>query len=160
MEASQQAATIQPKPAPLSIQQRPPFDEAVSYQSRPSLDTNYSMPSPVYTDFQESPMFRNTSPFSPWSGTDDFLGPAHALDLTAHYMRQQQLQNMTIPRSSPLNRSFDPSSLKAMQMADGMNFTDGTIRPNMLDCSVGYDLDQMDSVMFNGDYECQMGMAA
>lgn len=164
MWAQQQVAKIQPqiKPVPLNIAQRPSFDEEIPYQSsRPSLDTNGSLPSPIYTDFQtESPMFRNASPFSPWSGADDFLGPAHALDLTAHYMRQQQqLQN--IPRSSPLTRGFDPETVKAMQMNDGLNFADGTIRPGMLDCNTGFDLsDQMDSIIFTGDYECQMGIAA
>lgn len=157
----QQALKIQPqiKPAPLNIAQRPSFEEEISYQSRLSLDTNASLPSPVYTEFQtESPMFRNTSPFSPWSGTDDFLGPAHALDLTAHYMRQQQHLQNNMPRSSPLARGFD-SDIK-LQMSDGLNFADGTIRPNMLDCNTGFDLsDQMDSIMFAGDYECQMGMA-
>jgi hypothetical protein len=156
----QQTGTkIQPqvKPAPLNIAQRPSFEEEISYQSRPSLDN----PSPIYTDFQnESPMFRNASPFSPWSANDEFLGPAHALDLTAHYMRQQQqLQN--IPRSSPLSRNFD-LDMKTMQLNDGLNFADGTIRPGMLDCSTGYDLQdvQMDNIIYAGDYECQMGMAA
>ena len=151
------------KPTPLNIAQKPSFDEEASYQSRTSFDTTASIPSPIYTDFQtESPMFRNGSPFSPWSGGDDFLGPAHALDLTAHYMRQQQLQNM--PRSSPLAShalSLDSGDvLKAMHMNDGLNFADGTIRPNMLDCTTGYDMsDQMDNIMFGGDYESQMGMA-
>jgi hypothetical protein len=104
-------------------------------------------------------MFRNASPFSPWSGADDFLGPAHALDLTAHYMLQNQMH--TIPRSSPLGRQgLDASALKAMQLNDGLNFADGTIRPGMLDCSTGYDLsDQMDNIIFNTDYEGQMGIA-
>lgn len=155
--AQQQAAKVQPqiKPAPLNISQRQSFEEEI-YQSRPSLDTNGSLPSPIYTDFQsESPMFRNASPFSPWSANEEFLVPSHALDLTAQYMRQQQFQNM--PRSSPLSRGFDPDSIKALQMNDGLNFVDGTIRPGMLD-NTGFD--QMDSLMFTGDYECQMGMAA
>jgi len=155
----QAAAKLAPrKPAPLSIAQRPSFEEEPMYQPRPSLDTTNSMPSPIYTEYQtESPMFRNASPFSPWAGTDEFLGPAHALDLTAHYMRQQ----VQIPRSSPLARQggFDSDALKAMQINDGLNFADGTIRPNMLDCNTGYDMDQMDSIIFTGDYEAQMGMA-
>jgi len=155
----QAAAKIAPlKPAPLNIAQRPSFEDEISYQSRPTVDTSCSMPSPIYTDFQtESPMFRNSSPFSPWSGADEFLGPAHALDLTAHYMRQQ----IQIPRSSPLARQggFDADTLKAMQLNDGLNFADGTIRPNMLDCSTDYDMDQMDSIIFAGEYQSQMGMA-
>ncbi|KAL5324787.1 hypothetical protein ACEPPN_005905 [Leptodophora sp. 'Broadleaf-Isolate-01'] len=147
------------KSAPLSSAQRPSFDEEPAYHPRPSLDTSCSMPSPIYTDFQtESPMFRNTSPFSPWSGTDVFLVPAHALDMTAHYMRQQ----VQIPRSSPLARQggFDADTFKAMQMNDRLNFADGIIRPRMLDCNTGYDIpDQMDSIIFTGDYEGQLGMA-
>jgi len=86
----QAAAKIAPrKPAPLSIAQRPKYNEEFKYQPCPSLETTYSMPSPIYTDYQtESSRFCNASPFSPWAGTDDFLAPAHALDLTAHYMRQ------------------------------------------------------------------------
>jgi hypothetical protein len=156
-----QAAKIAPhaiKPAPLNLPQKTSFDEE-AYQPRASLDTSYSIPSPIYTDFQtESPMFRNSSPFSPWSGQDDFLGPAHALDLTAHYMRAQQMQGM--PRSSPLGRGLDTDLLKAMQLNDGLNFADGTIRPTMLDCNTGFDItDQMDSIIYTGDYEGQMGMA-
>jgi hypothetical protein len=149
------------KPTPLNIARKPAFDEE-SYGGRTSFDTNGSMPSPVYTDFQtESPMFRNASPFSPWSGGDDFLGSAHALDLTAHYMKQQQFGG--IPRSSPLAGQalgLDGDVLKAMQLNDGLNFADGTIRPGMLDCNTGYDLsDPMDTIMYGGDYEAQMGMA-
>jgi hypothetical protein len=138
----------------LNLPLKTSFDEE-AYQPRASLDTSYSIPSPIYTDFQtESPMFRNTSPFSPWSGQDDFLGPAHALDLTAHYMRAQQMQG--IPRSSPLGSDL----LKAMQLNDGLNFADGTIRPTMLDCNTGFDIsDQMDSIIYTGDYEGQIGMA-
>jgi hypothetical protein len=161
MWSQRKAAKIAPtiKPTPLNLSQRQSFDEE-AYQPRISLDTNCSMPSPIYTDFQtESPMFRIASPFSPWSGADDFLGPAHALDLTAHYMLQNQMH--TIPRSSPLGRQgLDASALKAMQLNDGLNFADGTIRPGMLDCSTGYDLsDQMDNIIFNTDYEGQMGIA-
>jgi len=149
------------RPALLNPAQRTSLvdDESV-YSARTSFDASGSLPSPVYTDFTtESPMFRNASPFSPWSAGDDFLGPAHALDLTAHYMRQQQFQNA--PRSSPLARSggLEPNVLKAMQLNDGLNFADGTIRPNMLDCNTGFDLEQMDTIMFNGEYESQMGMA-
>jgi flagellar motor protein MotB len=152
-----QAAKIAPhaiKPAPLNLPLKTSFDEEV-YQPRASLDSSYSIPSPIYTDFQtESPMFRNSSPFSPWSGQDDFLGPAHALDLTAHYMRAQQMQ--AAPRSSTIGSDF----LKAMQLNDGLNFADGTIRPTMLDCNTSFDMsDQMDSIIYTGDYEGQIGMA-
>jgi hypothetical protein len=47
-----------------------------------------------------------------------------------------------------------------MQMSDGLNFAEGTIRPTMLDCSQGFDMpDQMDSMLYSGDYEGQMGIA-
>lgn len=152
-----QAAKIAPhaiKPAPLNLPLKTSFEE--DYQPRASLETSYSVPSPIYTDFTtESPMFRHASPFSPWSGQDDFLGPAHPLDLTAHYMRAQQMQG--VPRSSPLGQA---EILKAMQLNDGMNFADGTIRPTMLDSSMGFDIsDQMDSIIYTGEYDGQMGMA-
>jgi hypothetical protein len=170
----QMAARVQPppintslsKPSPLKLVQRSSIDDDSLYSGRESFDTNCSVPSPVYTDFQtESPMFRNTSPFSPWSGGDDFLGQPHALDLTAQYMRAQQLHSVS--RSSPLSGSMGgpigldlvPDVLKTLQMTDGLNFSDGTIRPNMLDCTTGFDVnDQMD-IMYGGDYESQMGMA-
>ena len=65
-----------------------------------------------------------------------------------------------MPRSSPLGRGLDTDLLKAMQLNDGLNFADGTIRPTMLDCNTGFDItDQMDSIIYTGDYEDQMGMA-
>jgi len=160
---SARTSTPVSKPRPLNLAQRPTIEQEASYQSRTSIDTSRSMPSPIYTDFQtESPMFRTTSPFSPWSAGDEFLGPTHALDLTAHYMKQQALN---MPRSSPLNTSIalglglETDVLKTMQLNDGLNFADGTIRPNMLDCNTGFELsDQMD-VMYGGDYENQLGMA-
>ena len=159
---STRVSTPVSKPRPLSLAQRPTFEQEGSYRPRTSIDTSRSMPSPIFTDFQnESPMFRTTSPFSPWSAGDEFLGPPHALDLTAHYMKQQAL-NMS--RQPPLNTSaavglgLDTDVLRTMQLNDGLNFADGTIRPNMLDCNTGYELpDQMD-VMYGCDYENQMGM--
>jgi hypothetical protein len=101
-------------------------------------------------------MFRTASPFSPWGAGDDFMGPTHALDLTAHYMRQQQFQ---LPRSSPLSGrplGMD-SDITKMQMNDGMNFADGTIRPNMLDCNnTSYD---MNDIIYTDGFESTMAMA-
>lgn len=152
--------TTPSKPRPLNLAaQRPTFDQEAPSQARASIDTSRSIPSPIYTDFQnESPMFRTASPFSPWSAGDDFLGPPHALDLTAHYMKQQ------VPRSSPLNGSnglglgLETDVLKGMQWNDGLNFADGTIRPNMLDCNTGFDLSDQMEIMYGGDYENKMGM--
>jgi len=149
------------RPTPSKLAQRTSLvEDETGYSARSSFDASNSLPSPIYTDFStESPMFQSDSPFSPWSAGDDFLGPAHALDLTAHYMRQQQFQ---IPRSSPMSSrplGLDSDVLKAMQLNDGLNFADGTIRPHMLDCNSGYDLDQMDSIIYTGDYEPHMGMA-
>lgn len=149
--------TSNPNARPLSLGQRPTFDQEASYLGQASIDTSRSIPSPIYTDFQtESP------PFSPWSAGDDFLGSAHAPDLTTHYMKQQR---QSVPRLSPLNPSsgvglgLEANMLKAIQLNDGMNFSDGTIRPYMLDCTSGFDLpDQMDMI-YGGDYESQMGMA-
>jgi hypothetical protein len=127
---------------PLKIAQDSIFDEEATSHSRTSFDTTASMPSPIYTDLQtESPMFRKGSPFSTWSGGDGCFEPAHAIEFTAHYVRQQQLQSM--PRSSPLagqSLSLDGDVLEAMQMHDGLKFADGTIRLNMLDCNAGYNM--------------------
>ncbi|TVY82019.1 Fluconazole resistance protein [Lachnellula suecica] len=161
VERSAGVRTPVSKPRPLSVAQRPMFDKEPSYQGRASIDTSRSIPSPIYSDFQtDTPMFQNTSPFAPWSGGEDFLGQPHALDLTAHYMKQQ---TQSIPRSSPMNGSvglalgLETNVLKAMQLNEGMNFADGTIRPTMLNCNTGFELtDQMD-LMYN-DYESQMGM--
>lgn len=163
------------RPSNLTLAQRPSAssdEQAAAYQTPPALDTaasSNSMPSPIYTDFQmDSPMLRNGSPFSPWSANDDFLGPAHALDLTAHYMRAQQTQAMptTQQQQQALNATramglgAEQNMLKAIQFSDGMNFAEGTIRPNMLDCNTGMELfDQMDILYQSTDYEAQLGIA-
>lgn len=159
MWSQRQAAKIAPlaphatKPAPLNLPLKPSFDE--DYQPRTSSNTSYSVPSPICTDLQtESLMFRNSSTFSPWSGQDDFLGPAHALDLTAHYMRAQQMQGL--PRSSALETNM----VKAMQLTDDLHFAHGTIRPTMLDCNTGFDIsDHSDNIIYAGECESQIGMA-
>lgn len=147
-------------PSPRNVVRKPASFDEVSYNGRTSFDTVSSMPSPVYTDLQnDSPMFRNASPFSSWSGGDDFLAQPHALDITSHYMKQSQTQygGNGMPRHSPLAGQLLPMDgdvLKAMQLNDGLNFADGTIRPGMLDCNTGYDIsDQMDSIIYGGgDY--------
>jgi hypothetical protein len=168
--AQQDRQTATKKPTPLKIVQRNSLDDESAYSARASFDTTGSMPSPVYTDFPsaQSPMFRKASPFPPWAAGDGFLGQPHALDLTAQYMRGHQQPALAgVPGSSPLDGSasmglgLEPDVLKAMQISDGMNFADGTIRPNMLDCSTGgYDLnDQLDNIIFGNEYESQMGRA-
>jgi hypothetical protein len=134
-----------------------------------SISTN----SPVYSNYQaqsqvQSPVFRTQSPFGSWSaGNDDYLGPAPILDLTALYMRQQQQQQfkqssamrMQRPSASgmvsPVSPMMDSGLPNAFNMRANtyMASNDGTIRPNMLDCSPNLDLaDQIDNIMF-GDYE-------
>jgi hypothetical protein len=150
------------KQTPLNVVQTVSIDDDSGYSARASFETNRSLPSPIYTDFQtESPMFRNSSPFSPWSAGDEFLTAPHILDSAAQYLRQPY---QAIPQSSPMDGSIsgaaiglESSVLKAMQF-DSLNFAEGTIRPGMLDCNTGYDL-QMDSIIYNGEYEIQMGMA-
>lgn len=151
LSAINTTSKLQPQATSLGV----PFDDEVSNQPRASFESMQSIPSPIFTDFRSaSPLYRNASPFSPYSGGDEFLGQAHALDLTNHYMRQQQFPNA--PRTAPLG-GFFPGQ---MQMNDGMNFTDGTIRPGILDCSNSIDLaDQMDNTMFVNDFENSMGMA-
>lgn len=147
--------------SPRNMTRKPASFDGESYSGRASFDTASSMPSPVYTDFQnDSPMFRNASPYASWAGADDFLGQPHALDLTAHYMKQSQTQygGIGMPRHSPLAGQLLPTPLdgdmmKAMQLNDGLNFADGTIRPGMLDCNTGYDISEsMDSIIYGGDY--------
>ncbi|CAG8951664.1 hypothetical protein HYFRA_00005464 [Hymenoscyphus fraxineus] len=142
----------------LSVSRRSFLDEEHSYQGRTSIDAAKSIPSPIYTDFQmESPMLRTASPFSPWSAADEFLGPAHNIDLTGQYMRHQP----GMPRSSPLKSGglgLQPDFFKMEYNNDELNFADGTIRPNMLDSNTGLELfDQMD-VMYNPEYQTQLGM--
>jgi hypothetical protein len=143
------------RPTPSKLHGTSLVDDESQYSARSSYDASGSLPSPIYTDFAtESPMFRTTSPFSPWGVGDDFMGPAHALDLTAHYSRQQQFQ---LPRSSPLSGrplAMDSEMMK-MQMNDGMNFANGTIRPNMLDCNTGYD---MNDIIYTDGFENTMAM--
>jgi len=156
------------RPTPSKLAQRTNLvDEETKYSSRASFGASNSLPSPIYTEFAtESPMFRTASPFTPsWSASagDDFLGQAQGMDFTANYMRgQPQYQ---IPRSSPLlTRPVMDSqnTISKMQMFDGlpaMDFSDGTIRPNMLDYNTAYPTDTMDNIMFDQDFEMPMGMA-
>ena len=143
------------KSTPLRLQQRTSEDDtsyASTFSTRGSFDTNTSVPSPIYTDFQtQSPMFRKASPFPSWSANDDFLGQPNALDLTAQFMRAQQYPNMS---------GLDGSLVQPMDLEPSvLNFTDGTITPHMLDCN-GYDpSSQMDNLIFGNEYESQMGRA-
>jgi len=88
-----------------------------------------------------------------------FFSQAQGIDLAALYMRQQQYQ--PISGTSLMSRQIgtDSDVLKAMQLSDGLNFADGTIRPNMLDCRNSYDMDQMDNILYTADYELSMGIA-
>jgi hypothetical protein len=126
-----------------------------TYSARASFETNSSVPSPIYTDYQtQSPMFSKASPFPSWTGNDEFLSNPNALDLTAQFMRAQQFGNMAAPGA-------DGSLVQPMDMIEPgvLNFTDGTITPGMLDCN-GYDpSSQMDTLMFGNEYESQMGRA-
>lgn len=148
-QATKIAPQLKVQVTPLHIVSRQAFEES-QYQPRISIDSACSMPSPVYTDYQtESPMFRNASPFA-WAGGDEFLGQSHPLGMTSSYLSQQNTH-----RTSPLSLSNgDFDTFKAMQENDISNFSAGTIRPNMLDYSIGYNhglpLDQMDSIVYNG----------
>ncbi|OBT94673.1 hypothetical protein VE01_06195 [Pseudogymnoascus verrucosus] len=116
------------------------------------------MPSPIYTDFQiESPIFLKGSQFSVGSGGGGSLGPGHAIDLAAYYVRQQHLQNM--PQSSPVAEkelSVHGDVLETVQMQDRSKFADGAIRLRMLNHDMS---DQMDDMIFGSNYESQMNMA-
>lgn len=150
------------KPTPLKRQRNSTDEDGQypsAYSSRGSFDTNPSMPSPVYTDFQtQSPMFRKASPFPSWS-TDDFLAPPHTLDLSAQFMRTPQYHGVPAPSMDGSMDLVEPNVLKSIHMHDGLAFADGTITPHMLDCH-GYDAgSQMDSIMFGNEYDSPMGRA-
>ena len=152
------------KQAPSKLAHRSTADDEPQYSARTSTDPTGSLPSPQCTEFAiESPIFRTASPFSAWGSTtaDEFLGQSHPLEFTAHYMRQQQFQQ--IPRSSPLSSQamgIVSDDFKLNQMNDGLNFNDGTIRPNMLDFNTAaYDMSEMDNIIFTGgDFEQHMGI--
>ena len=144
------------------------FDEQSFTNPRTSFDTTSSVPSPSYTNYQtDSPLFPNLSPFSAWSGgSDDFLGQPHALDLAAQYMRKSQPQynnGMGVPNPSPLHTQtpMDANMIKAMAMTDFSNFSNGTIRPGMLDRdTANFDMtDPMDTILYGAEYDGQMTMA-
>jgi hypothetical protein len=149
-------------PTPLNLAQRVSLDDDSHDSHRASFDASRSIPSPIYTDFQtESPLFRHSSPFSPWSAGDEFLTPPHLLDGAAPYLRPPY-PTSTVP--SAMDYAFgvgglglETNVLKAMPF-DSMNFAEGTIRPGILDSHSGYDL-QMDSIIYNGDYDGQMSLA-
>lgn len=157
-----------------SSQNAVPFPPELFFKmepGRPSISTAFdnsqprtSLDSPVYSDFAsagttDSPIFRTESPFAEgnfgasWNDSptgNDFLAPAHMLDLTTMYMRQQQQQqrqfssvpNMVTGRPRPgfvANAAFMPSN-------------DGTIRPAMLDGRMGNGMDAMDG-SWGMDYE-------
>lgn len=147
-QQQQQQAQLQAarggKPAGINTMIKPmTYDDAYN-------QTAFGAASPIFADFQtESPagMFRTSSPFPSWSatgsGSDDFLGPASALNLTAQYMTQQYASMP--PRPNPIGLGLEADVLRAMQLNDGLSY-DGTIRPGMLD-SMDFG-EQMDSVMF------------
>jgi hypothetical protein len=79
LSQQRQAATMAAhtiKPGPLSLLLEGLLNEE-AYQRPASLNTSHSIPSPIHNDFQtQSPMFRNTSRFSPWPVQDNCLSPA------------------------------------------------------------------------------------
>lgn len=144
------AKTITPatEPRPFRLAQRPTSQHNDSYTSRSSAETLGSL-ARIHTDFQtESQMFPTPSPFLPWSTGENCLGPTPPLHLMAHYRKQQGI-NRALGFGLTLEADFKP-----MQVADGFNLADGTIRPDLLDCNTMFE--QMDYVYGEG-YEIQMG---
>ncbi|XMA13684.1 hypothetical protein WAI453_006475 [Rhynchosporium graminicola] len=106
------------------------------------------MSSPMYTHYQ-SGTFNDFSPFTTYGAADDTLGPAHVLEYTAQYMKQQTQG----PRPSPVVMQgpfLNAVALKEIQKDEQnntANFTQGTIRPHMLwNNSAAYNNDQMASI--------------
>lgn len=146
------AITTSVKSTPVRIQwsREAEASHASTYSTRASFDTNTSIPSPIYADFQtQSPWFHKASPFPSWS-PNDFLDLPNKPDLTA----QLQYPNMSNP-------GLDESQLQPMDLVERsvLNCADGTINAHMLACN-GYDPNsQRDSLMFGGEYESQIDRA-
>jgi hypothetical protein len=88
------------KPTPQILKRNPTEDGSypASYSARAFFDPNTSIPSPVHTDFEaQRPMLCEASPFPPRSTNDDFVGPPHALNLPAQFMRAQHFPNISWP---------------------------------------------------------------
>lgn len=77
------------KPTPLTPQRNFTDDKETyssAYSAQAFFDANASIRSPPHTDFQiQSLIFRKQSRVPSWIAADDFLGDAHALDLTAQF---------------------------------------------------------------------------
>jgi len=111
----------------------PTFDD-------PPLDFSLKDLSPVYTDFPATTANLDFGPDG-WVASPDELMTNGGLDMASLQLRQAQAMQMQ-------------AALAASQGgAMGMGMSDGTIRPNLLDCrnrgSAGFDLaDQMGGFMF------------
>lgn len=125
-------------------------------------------PSPRSAFTSES--YSADSPFTSFAlGSDDFLGPAPALDITASYLRQQQKQQrFSFSQPLPYNLNIPPNPSEFSGCNEMMNVNyynsgmgDGTIRPGMLEGGMDYDFDRMDSGDMIFDYgENNMMMAS
>lgn len=116
------------------------------------------------------------SPFTNFAlGSDDFLGPAPALDVTAQYLNTRQQSQGSVQQQKPPRFSFSqslPYNLGAPNMgANPSDFTscgeimnmnyysgvtgtagDGTIRPGMLEAGMDFDFDRLDAGDMLYDY--------
>lgn len=162
-QSATNGSTITPMPlSPLRNSTDDDGPYSSTYSARAAFDKDSSIPSWVYTNFQtQSTVFYKSLPFPPWSTTDDFLGPTHALDPTEQFLKAHQFSGISDPLLNRLpDRPIDlvePNVLKEVRLQDGLSLTEGTVAPHVLDCD-GYDpSSQMDSIMFGKEYESQMG---
>ena len=108
-----------------------PLSDEKNYRARISSDASCTFQSSIDTDLQaESLLFQNDSPFPPWLGQNDFMGPVRTLDLIAHYSGGQQMQGITRASAPDINR------VKTMQLTDNFHFANEMID----DCSTGFDI--------------------
>jgi hypothetical protein len=139
------------KPTPLTLQRNLTDDNGTcpsAYSARAFFDTNASIRTPPYTDFQtQSLIFRKRSPFPSWIAADDFLGATHGLDLTSRF---PSIPGLSL--DGLLNRQFE-----AIQSQDGLNLTDGTVAPYLLDCK-GYDPRSQLSNIISGNEYADLGI--
>lgn len=101
-----------------------------NYRSQVSSDSSCTFQPPICTDLEaQFLMFRNDSPFPSWLGQTDFMDPAPALDLTAHYLGGQQMQGLPRVSASDINR------VKPIQFSDNLHLAKGIID----DCNTSFD---------------------
>jgi hypothetical protein len=136
--------SLMTKPSDTSLLPESLFSEEAYPQT--SLDTMDSMPSFVSSETHtKPPMFSNNPPFFPWAVQDNYLGPVHPLDLTAHYIEAQNVECKALSGCHPQSWEADP--LKCMQLSSRSILVDSIIKTTTVDQNTGFDVsNQMSSI--------------